>query len=131
MVNLDDTILIEAGVSDDLQSSTIDYNIYYATTAEPFKIGASTYTFLEWQALGHDANSIMLTEAQFNALFTDYANNDFSLPVGSAAIGAGVALAAAYDDGLDESTDWGDSNTVPTVVTKQQTAPWDAGAYVS
>ena len=73
----------------------------------------------------------MLTDEEFAALFTDYANNDFSLPVGSAAIGYGDALAATYDDGLDSTTDWGDEDNVPTVVTKRQTAPWDVGAYVS
>ena len=34
------------------------------------------------------------------------------------------------DDGLDSTTNWGDASTVPVVVTKQQTAPWDIGAYV-
>jgi len=46
--------------------------------------------------------------------------------VGTVAIGAvGDAM---YDEGNKE---WGHASTVPTVVTKQQTAPWDIGAYVS
>jgi len=110
---------------------TADYNIYYTTVAKPFLIGATEYTFAEWQALGHDAHSVMLTEAQYNALFADAANDDFSLPAGSVAIGAGEILAAAYDDGLAALTDWGSDSEVPTVVTKQRGAAWDCGAYVS
>jgi len=123
--------IIKASTANDLTSADIDYNIYYATLAKPFRIATTNYSFAEWQALGHDAHSIFLTEAQFNALFTDYDNDDYSLADGSQAIGNGVALDAAYDDGLDASTDWGDTDTVPVVVTKQQTAPWDIGAYVS
>ena len=33
--------------------------------------------------------------------------------------------------GLDPSTDWGNEDTIPSVVTKDQTVPWDIGAYVS
>ena len=29
------------------------------------------------------------------------------------------------------ATDWGDDDETPTIVTKQQTVPWDVGAYVS
>lgn len=116
---------------DDSNGETIDYNIYYAKGTLKFKIGEDTKTWAEWQAAGHDANGIVLTDEQYNALFTDKDNGDYSLATGSAAIGAGETLAAAYDDGLDSTTDWGDDDTVPSVVTKQQTAPWDIGAYVS
>ena len=108
-----------------------DYNIYYSTEAKPFNYLGTTKTFTEWQALGFDTNSIFLTEAQFNALFTDFASGDYSLISGSEAIGAGETLAATYDDGLDASTDWGSDTETPTVVTKQQTSPWDIGAYIS
>jgi len=33
-------------------------------------------------------------------------------------------------DGLDSTTDWGDADTVPSVVEKLQGADWDIGAYV-
>jgi len=107
-----------------------DYNIYYSTLEKPFSVGYVAKTFAEWQALGYDEHSIMLTEAQFNALFTDFANGDYSLKTGSAAIGAGVTLDAAYDDGLDASTDWGNDTVLPVIVTKQQGASWDIGAYI-
>ena len=72
-------------------------------------------------AAGYDASTIL----------TDPELTDYIPDVGSPAIGAGETLAVAYDDGLDATTDWGDTDTVPTVVTKQQTVPWDIGAYVS
>lgn len=113
-------------------SNTFDYNLYYCPNGTlTFNADSTGYTFAEWQAEGFDTHSIVLTEAQFNALFTDFDNNDFSLPIGSAAIGAGETLISAYDDGLDKSTAWGDDETLPVIVTKQQTAPWDCGAYVS
>lgn len=109
-----------------------DYNLFYNNNAGKIVlIGAAIKSFAEWQALGYDANSKLLTETQLTELFTDIDNDDFSLPAGSEAIGAGEILAAAYDDGLDDSTDWGDLDTLPVIVTKQQTVPWDAGAYVS
>jgi len=44
--------------------------------------------------------------------------------------GNGVDLGVDYDDGLDAMTNWGNKNTVPNVITKQQGANWDIGAYV-
>jgi hypothetical protein len=111
----------------------IDYNIYYAPNAQYFALVDSPnvyVSFAEWQALGHDTHSIMLTEEQYNGLFNDPDNGDFSLKAGSVAIGAGVTLDAAYDDGLDASTNWGTDTQLPVVVTKQQGAAWDIGAYV-
>ena len=58
------------------------------------------------------------------------ANDDFSLAAGSLAIGAGEDLGTDYDDGLEKSTTWGSLLAVPVVVTKQQGAAWDCGAYV-
>jgi hypothetical protein len=118
--------------TDDLVGAEIDYNIYYRKNADTqfaFVDGVGI-TFAEWQALGYDAHSILLTDAQSLALFTDYANGDYSLKAGSVAIGAGIALDAAYDDGLDASTEWGSDTELPVVVTKQQGAAWDIGAYV-
>ena len=73
---------------------------------------------------------ILLTDEKFNELFTDFANDNYALATGSAAIGAGVALDAAYDDGLDASTVWGADTVLPVIVTKKQAAAWDCGAYV-
>lgn len=109
----------------------IDYNIYYCPDGTlVFDANGVDKTFAEWQALGYDTHSIVLTEAQFDALFVNFAGGNYALASASAAIGAGVALDAAYDDGLDASTAWGDDITLPVIVTKQQAAAWDCGAYV-
>lgn len=42
----------------------------------------------------------------------------------------GENLDTDYDDGLDITTNWGNTTQVPTVVTKQQSVPWQVGAYV-
>jgi len=108
-------------------TNDIDYNIYYCPNGTlQFIINNAAKTFAEWQALGHDTHSIVLTDAQYNALL----NADYTLKAGSVAIGSGVALDAAYDDGLDASTNWGTDAQLPVVVTKQQGASWDIGAYI-
>jgi hypothetical protein len=123
-----------SAASGDLVDCEIDYNIYYKNNvngSDHFaKVDGAWLTFAQWQALGFDAHSIYLTAGQYAGLFTDPSNGDFTLKIGSVAIGAGVDLGASYDDGLDASTDWGDSSTVPVIVTKQQGASWDIGAYV-
>lgn len=109
----------------------LDYNIYYSAAAKPFSKDGVDKTFAEWQALGYDTNSVMLSSlAAAKALFNDYDNDGYGLRAGSAAIGAGETL-TGFEEGLEESTDWGDESTVPEVITKQQTTPWDIGAYVS
>jgi hypothetical protein len=111
---------------------TFDYNVMYSANGfYGWRTDERDATFAEWQALGYDANSTELTSGQAAALFEDTSNEDWSLASGSEAIGAGETLAATYDDDLDSTTDWGDSSTLPVIVTKQQTAPWDVGAYVS
>jgi hypothetical protein len=119
-------ILIEAGLG-----NKIDYNIYYSPNADlRFKINGQSKTFAEWQALGYDTHSVVLTEAQYNGLFTDPENGDYSLKAGSVAIGAGTDLGTNYKDGLSSLTNWGADDEVPSVVTKQQGAAWDIGAYI-
>jgi len=61
-----------------------------------------------------------------NPLFTNIANLDFRLQVGSGAIGSGTTLTNAT--GI-ESADW--ISDFPTVVTKNQSASWNRGAYVN
>jgi hypothetical protein len=112
-------------------SAVVDYNVYYSLLAKPFNVQGVYKTFAEWQALGYDAHSVMLTSmAQVRALFTDYDNSDYSLKAGSVVIGVGETLDAAYDDGLDASTVWGSDTVLPVVVTKQQGTAWDIGAYI-
>ena len=96
-----------------------DYNIIKTDNNDV----SDTYaTWALWQGAGFDANGQNVDPEL---------DTDFVPQLGSPAIGAGETLAATFDDGLDESTDWGDASTLPVVVTKQQTAPWDIGAYVS
>jgi hypothetical protein len=61
-----------------------------------------------------------------NPLFTDIANLDFRLQVGSGSIGTGTTLTNAT--GI-LTADW--VSTFPTVVTKNQLASWNRGAYVN
>ena len=96
-------------IKDEGTNNDIDFNIYYCPNGTPLWGGLS---WANWQAAGNDLNSIVLTDEQFNNLFTDFDNNDFSLTTGSVAIGNGVDLGVNYNDGLDESTNWGDVNTV-------------------
>lgn len=42
----------------------------------------------------------------------------------------GVDLGVDYDDGLDVSTDFGDSDNLPNIATKQQPTTWQKGAYL-
>ncbi len=97
---------------------TIDYNVVYGT-ATIGKIATTGYNYSQWQALGYDANSFNV-----NPNFT---SSSKFWPVTSF---VGENLVATYDDGIDISTTWGSSTTVPHVVTKQQGAAWQIGAYV-
>jgi hypothetical protein len=131
--NIEDLHFIQTTTNDD-SGLSCDNNLYFKkgqVNTIHARVSLANKTFAEWQALGYDTHSIVLTTEQYNALFTDSDNDDYSLKAGSIAIGAGTDLGAAYDDGLDASTDWGSDTSVPVVVTKQQAATWDCGAYVS
>ena len=65
-------------------------------------------------------------EITTNPDLEDISNNDFALKVGSPAIGAGVTVSNAT--GISSAT-W--TGALPNVVTKEQIAPFDIGAYVS
>jgi parallel beta-helix repeat protein len=49
----------------------------------------------QWQSLGHDVNSLVLTPAE---LFVDPAGGDYRLLPGSPAVDAGLDIAALFDD---------------------------------
>lgn len=79
----------------------------------------SPKTFAEWKALGLDTNSqntsVNLTEGLWP----------------STPISIGEKLGTTYEDGLDISTNWGSTTTIPSVVTKKQIGTnWQVGAYV-
>jgi hypothetical protein len=96
-----------------------DYNILYNSSGKYGKDSASLYnTFSLWLAHSQDAHSIN-QDVSFIGIYNP-----------SPVIQAGEVLNVTYDDGLDASTVWGDENTLPIVVTKQQGVSWDIGAYV-
>jgi hypothetical protein len=103
------------GVGDDSSPTlTSDYNVFYSTLSQPFTIGATPYNFSEWQALTLDEHSVFINPNFFSATQL--------WPIISF---DGTNLGATYDDGLDISTVWPSG-----VVTKQQDATWQIGAYV-
>jgi len=107
----------------------VDYNIYYSPNALVFYIDGVAKTWAEWQAAGHDAHSIVLTEAQFNGLFTDFVNGDYTLKTGSLAIGTGANIGEAYKNKLSAISHWGSSTQAPIIVTEEQGDNWNIGAY--
>lgn len=111
-------------------TAVIDNNILYNVNANIGYVVDTNKELAAWQALGYDVNSVVLSEAQLNALFEDMDNLDFALPASSEAIAKGADLGASYDDGLNTTTDWGGDSELPSVVTKEQGATWDCGAYV-
>lgn len=115
---------------EDASTLVSDYNLFYNDQTYFAIKNSSQLTFTAWQALGYDANSVLMNDTQLAALFTDITNYDCAIPVGSLAIGSGVTLDAGYDDGLDTSTVWGTITELASVITKQQGESWDVGAYV-
>lgn len=116
-----------------LSGLNTDYNIYYCPIAKPFIVAGVAKTFAEWQSLGYDTHSVMLSSlAEAKALFVDYDNMNFALSANSAAIGFGQNLGEPYNVGLDASTDFGSKTRLPSVVTKLQPAVggWDCGPYI-
>jgi hypothetical protein len=65
---------------------TSDYNDFYHA-GNAFVKGPTSYNFAGWQGLGYDAHSVLS-----NPLFTNAAAGNFTLQVGSPAIGAGVFI---------------------------------------
>jgi parallel beta-helix repeat protein len=93
-------------------TGVFDYNIYKSGIT----INGDTVT--AFKALGNETHGLEET-ITFNS------NDTPSVPSSVA-----ESLDAAYDDGLDASTNWGNDSRLPVVVTKQQGAAWDCGAYV-
>lgn len=101
-----------------------DYNLFYQVGGSAlFRLDAVAKTFAEMQSAGFETNSLNDQDPLLDANYIPQS--------GSPAIEGGIALDAAYDDGLDSSTNWGGDSSLPSVVTKQQTGSWDIGAYVS
>ena len=112
-----------SATTNDVVGATFDNNIYYKNNGgTDFAVFNSPgkKTFVEWQALGFDLNSSIQ-----NPQLTDNVPS-----ASSVAIGNGEDLGASFNDGLDASTNWGNNETLPVVVTKQQNTNWDIGAYI-
>jgi parallel beta-helix repeat protein len=105
--------------TDSYASHTIDYNVIYGTSKLAYN-GSADVALAAWNAAGYDTHS-----ETGDPLLTNFipASN-------SPAIGNGETLDAAYDDGLYNTTVWGADTSLPVIVTKQQGAAWDIGAYV-
>lgn len=111
---------------DSLDTLVSDYNVFYTKRADGKIISVSdgnTYTLTEWQALGFDAHSVVLTDGQ---LASQFPTGQYypTTPI------IGEVLDAAYDEGLDVATNWGNDETAPSVVVKDQAATWQIGAYI-
>lgn len=112
--------VIRFGNSDNYSGFVSNYNILFSSLASMVFNGTADKTFAQWQADEHDANSLN-QDVEFtneNYLTTNDGVSD------------GEDLGENYKDGLDASTDWGDDDTLPVIVTKEQGAAWDIGAYV-
>lgn len=81
-------------------------------------------TLAQWQAAtGSDTHSHSLTQAQMQALFTNYAGNDYTLAAGSAAVDAGVA--SLTNAGVVKNAPTKDLLGTP----RPQGAKFDVGCY--
>ena len=106
------------------ESGMIQYsnnNILYTSGLPVSKIGLNTYTlFSDWNNAGFD----------LNGYFNNITLNNYIPDSNSISIENGYDLGISYNTGLDISTDWGSDTELPIVVTKQQGASWDIGAYI-
>lgn len=94
-----------------LKTVTGNNNLFEDASAS----GDGTYT---------DTDSIFSSDP----LFTDAANDDFTLQAGSPAIDAGTDLGASYDDALDPVSTW--PSSVTTLDQDLYGSGWEIGAYV-
>lgn len=121
--NDDSTVRELINVLDDNYIS--DYNIIKSESSNDIiVVDAVTKTFAEYQGLGFDVNSQNIDPLYDNL-------TKLTLEDDSPAIGNGTDLGTTYKTGLGSSTNWGDENIISSVVTKDQTVPWDIGAYIN
>jgi hypothetical protein len=115
-------------VRTDFDVNDYDYNLYYCpNTALKFNVVGVDKTWAEWQALGHDLNGHVLTDAEFNSLFVNYVAENFAINVDPYPANN---LGVVHEDGLDSSTDWGDIDNLPVIVTKKQGTIWNHGYFI-
>ncbi len=113
----------------DHANNVIDYNIYYNKNFPcMFLYQNSPITFSQWQALGYDTNSVVLTDAQYEAMFEDADNDDYSIK--SDFVWPINGVSTGNTTGLDASTTWGGPTSIPNVITKEQPLNYNIGAYI-
>jgi hypothetical protein len=107
-------IRIETWCLNDFES---DNNVFWCEAGTPvFVISGVMKTFAEWQALGYDTHSIVVTPGFVNT-------SDF---VPATRLDYGTDLGAEFQTGLSVSAEWSSNN--PS--TAAQNGPWQAGARV-
>jgi len=94
-----------------------DYNVFYCEAGDPvFRIGGTTYTFKQWQALGYDIHSKVI-----NPAFKDLINF-----VPATRLDYGKNLGPEYLNGLSVASVWGTTDPLTT----PQNGNWQVGAVV-
>lgn len=100
-----------------LEGFESDYNVFYCEDGTPvFRIGSTTYTFSQWQALGYDLHSVVV-----NPNFTDTINF-----APSSRLNYGTDLGASLNQGLSADAIWGSG--IPQLT--EQSGTWQVGAVV-
>lgn len=100
----------------------IDYNQYKALNDASFadiNAGGSNINWATYHALYED-----------HSVYADPLIISDILLYPTTALVIGEDLGTAYDDGIAISSNWGNATNVPVIVTKQQGAGWQIGAYV-
>ncbi len=111
------TYAITIDEAESLTGLQCDYNLYWSEAGPPlFFVEGSVKTFLEWQAMGFDAHSVVM-----NPKFRDL--NNF---VPETRLDYGTDLGQQWSLGLASSARWGNGDPATAV----QNGKWQVGAVV-
>jgi len=111
------TYCITVADNESLTGLECDHNVYWCDTGTPvFNVNGTKITFAQWQAMGYDANSIVI-----NPGFEDLFNF-----VPSKRLDYGKNLGSEWEDGLSVYPRWGKSDP-PTA---KQNGIWQVGAVI-
>ena len=123
-------VVMEIGQASSLTGFVSDYNIIYSENNKIADISSTEYTFAQWQALGHDANSRNPTLAQANNMFADSTN--YKPTETAISHTGGEDLGATYQDALHINSDFynGYIRYSPYIESYLQLADWHIGAWV-
>lgn len=113
--------------SDQISSTTLDYNQYYSIYGSvSLYWGGKDITLNQLKALGREANG-----DEGNPDFTDATSNRYTLDKDSECIGSGVDLGSRYAIALDPDKNYFDD--IPPLVqslNQDHYGSWERGAYV-